>query len=197
MLLCVYILALSGVTVSKLGEVRLKGFWAHAFSVNRDSSVISPVRQEISPFRFISTRLPLRVYNLPVFEKFSDAPLPKSSLEIFCNTPNKSSHKNCSIKSFLKKFAKFTATVSGSHVLELQFHHISVITENELDLPSKMLLKGYWCIWGTHRLKPPSFIFTSKLMINEPKGKCFSIAELHGNFLSYCQFKSYFLRSFY
>ena len=152
MLLCLYILALSGVTESKLGAVHLKDFWVHAFSVNRNSSVISPVWQEISPFRFISTRLPLRVYNLPVFYKFSDAPLPKSSLEIFCNTSNKSSHQKCSIKSFLKKFAKFTATVSGSHVLELQFHHISVITENELDLPSKMLLKGYWCIWGTWQL---------------------------------------------
>ena len=106
---CLYILALSGVTEAKLGEVRLKDFRKHAFSVNRDSSVISPVRQEISPFRFISTRLPLRVYNLPVLDKFSDAPLPKSSLEIFCNTPNKGSHQNCSIKSFLKKFAEFTA----------------------------------------------------------------------------------------
>ena len=46
-----------------------------------------PSDEEISPFCFISLRLPIRVYNLPVLDKFSNAPLQNTLLDIVCNTP--------------------------------------------------------------------------------------------------------------
>ena len=48
---------------------------------------LSPSDGEISPFRFISPRLPVSVNNLPVFEIFSDASRQNSSSQIFRNTP--------------------------------------------------------------------------------------------------------------
>ena len=72
----------SGVTGSEPGQVRFQNFWAHPLV----SIEALPSDGQISPFWFMSPRLPSRVYDLPA-DKFSDTPLQNSSLEIFCNTP--------------------------------------------------------------------------------------------------------------
>ena len=48
---------------------------------------LSPSDGKVSPFWFISSRLPVSANNLPVFEIFSDAPHQNSPSQIFLNTP--------------------------------------------------------------------------------------------------------------
>ena len=89
----------SGVTESKRADA-LSRFLGTCIGVDRDSSAISPRHEEISSFWLISPRSLIRVYNLPIFNKFSDALLQNFSLETFCNIPDRSSHRQCSLKTF-------------------------------------------------------------------------------------------------
>ena len=98
---CTSLCTASGMTESKLEQVCFQDFWARAFGVNRDRSA-NPLRRFLN-FWFIYPCLPFRVYNLLVFDKFSDAPLHNFSIVIVCNTLITNSHRKYSIKTvFLK-----------------------------------------------------------------------------------------------
>ena len=87
----------SGVTVLEPRQVRFQDFWAHPLMW----IVTLPSDGKISPFRSCLLRLLIRVYILPVFEKFSDAPIQNSLLEIFCSTPIRFVFCDCLFKKLL------------------------------------------------------------------------------------------------
>ena len=64
---------------------------------------LSPCDGEMSPFWFISSRLPVSANNLAVFENFSDAPCQNSSSEIFCNIPTCFVFCDCLFKKYSLK----------------------------------------------------------------------------------------------
>ena len=63
------------------GQVRFQDFWAHLLMWIESLSS----NGKIYPFWFMSPCVFIKVYNLPVFDKFSDYLFQNSSLEIFCN----------------------------------------------------------------------------------------------------------------
>ena len=79
---------------------------------------LSPSDGEISPFWFISSRLPVSANNLPVFEKFSDAPHQNSSSQIIRNTPTCFVFCDCLFKKFPLKEV-FLSDIEHSRIQEI------------------------------------------------------------------------------